>query len=74
MLTFLHELAEWLIAISSLGALIFSIVNKRAINEVHLTLNSRLSQLIKVTAASAHAEGRLEGVEAGRQEQSDAGN
>lgn len=40
-----------------------SLKNTSAISEVHLLMNSRLSELLAVTRASAHAAGRLEGVE-----------
>jgi hypothetical protein len=68
MYNFLHELSEWLIALSSIGGLVLAVINRRAITEVHLTMNSRLDQLLKSSSKSAHAEGRLEGFEAGRQE------
>jgi hypothetical protein len=36
--------------------------NKAAIQEVHLSVNSRLTELIRVTKAASHAEGKAEGV------------
>jgi hypothetical protein len=76
MYNFLHELSDWIIALSSLGALVLAVINQRGIadnrratTEIHLSMNSRLDQLVKMTSKSAHAEGRAEGFEAGRQEQ-----
>jgi hypothetical protein len=34
----------------------------KAIQEVHLSVNSRLTELIKAVKISSHAEGRLEGM------------
>jgi hypothetical protein len=42
-----------------------SFFNGRGIQEMHLSMNSRLSQLIEATRAQAHAEGRAEGVASG---------
>jgi hypothetical protein len=36
--------------------------NSTAIQEIHLTLNSRLSELLNITEKSAHAAGKLEGL------------
>lgn len=43
--------------IVAMAALIVSIKSKEAIREVHLSLNSRLDQLITATRQEAHAAG-----------------
>jgi hypothetical protein len=45
----------------ALAALIQARRTRAAVNEIHLTLNSRLSQLIEATSAAAHAEGVVAG-------------
>ncbi len=51
-------IAEGVVAIGSLLAGIVSLMNRNAIKEVHLTMNSRLDALIEATRAMAFAEGR----------------
>ncbi len=48
-------------AVAALGALIYSMINRRNIQEVHLSLNSRLDSLLAVTASSERAKGVLDG-------------
>ncbi len=43
------------------AALLASLRNKKAIQEIHLSVNSRLSQLIEAVGKAAHAEGMAEG-------------
>lgn len=57
---------------TSTGTLILGIVGPviaaflaAAIQGVHLSVNSRLTELIDVTAKASHAEGKLEGQSAG---------
>jgi hypothetical protein len=47
-----------LIAVGALGAAVFGWLAKRAIQEVHVSLNSRLTQLMEQTQKAARAEGR----------------
>lgn len=42
-------------------SLVLGIKNKKAIQEVHVSLNSRLTQLLQKTEESAHAAGKAEG-------------
>jgi len=35
--------------------------NKAAIQEVHVSINSRMDELLKLTATASHAEGVVEG-------------
>ena len=50
--------------IAALGSFWRGIVNARRINEVHVSINSRMDQLLEATGVAAHAEG----LEAGRKE------
>ena len=43
--------------LAAVGALIASLKNGQRIQEVHLSINSRMDQLVAVTKAAAHAEG-----------------
>lgn len=43
------------------GALIVAIKSKAAIREVHLSVNSRLTQLLEAVSKASHAEGVVEG-------------
>ena len=47
--------------IFSLLALLRALKNARAIEDVHVTVNSRLSELLERTAAASRAEGMAEG-------------
>ena len=49
--------------IAALGALITSLRNASKIQEVHLSVNSRLTELINATKIASHAEGLAEGRE-----------
>ena len=51
-------LLQAVIAVGALGAAIMGYMAKKAIQEVHLSLNSRLTELLDQTAASSRAEGR----------------
>jgi hypothetical protein len=52
--------------IGAIGALLASLRNRIAIQEVHLSINSRLTELIKSTSEAAHAAGRAEGLQMGQ--------
>lgn len=52
-----------LIAIAAFGSLIVSIYNTTQILEVHLVVNSRLTELLKLTGEAALAKGLKEGRE-----------
>ena len=45
---------------TAIVSLFMSFRNKSAIRDVHISLNSRLSELLKATANSAHAAGMTE--------------
>lgn len=66
------EVADIVIAVSAVGGLALSIFNYRKIEEVHILVNSRLSELLALTSASSHAAGKLEGqAEASQQQETD---
>lgn len=48
-------------AIPGVVAAILSFFAHKGINEVHLSVNSRLDELLAVTRKSSHAEGLAEG-------------
>ena len=54
-----------LAAVVAAGAAVIGAVrsffNARAIQEVHLSVNSRLDQLLNATSAKAHSDGVVEG-------------
>jgi hypothetical protein len=45
----------------ALGALVASIRNNTKIEELHISVNSRLTELLKQTGIAAHAEGLAQG-------------
>lgn len=47
----------------SIVTLIVSVQNRMEGQKLHISLNSRLSELIKASKESAHAAGRREGIE-----------
>ncbi len=51
-------IAESVISIGSLLAALVCLMNRKAIREVHLTMNSRLDQLLASVRTQAFAEGR----------------
>jgi hypothetical protein len=51
------ELAQLMTALSALGAMLMSYRNSRKIQEVHLSVNSRLSQLLEATGDAQRAIG-----------------
>lgn len=48
---------QGVILITAAIGLIVSLRNRKAIQEVHLSVNSRLDQLVKLTEVAAFAEG-----------------
>jgi len=47
-----------IVAVGAVGAALFGWMAKKAIQDVHVSLNSRLTQLLEMTAAASRAEGR----------------
>jgi len=69
------ELVKLIVAIAGLISAIgvpliaiLQVVNRNAIREVHLSLNSRLDQLVESKSSAARIEGHAEGVLAGKEE------
>ncbi len=61
------ELAQILTALAAIGAVWASVRNGKKIADVHLLINSRMTELLKVAADAARSEGR----EAGRKDEVD---
>jgi hypothetical protein len=58
---------HWVAAVGAAAAALLGWSNRNKIQEVHLTMNSRLDQLLKTTEEHAHDQGRQEGIEAEQQ-------
>lgn len=56
-----HDLAEIITALAALGALIQSWRNAGKISDVHVSINSRMDQLLKATGIASKAEGVAQG-------------
>lgn len=57
----MRNISAAIVALAAVGALMVSIYNATQINNVHILMNSRLSELLELTKEAANAEGRLEG-------------
>ena len=57
----MHELAELITAVAAIGAVAVSLWNTIKIRDVHVSLNSRLSQLLAATEHAAKANGVVQG-------------
>ena len=58
------DLPTFVQGLTTLGAIVAGVVslfNRKAIHEVHLTMNSRLTELIAASMAQARSEGHAEG-------------
>ncbi len=56
----LSEIASIITAVAALGACVLGWMNKGKIQEVHLSINSRMDQLLLEARAAAHAAGATE--------------
>jgi hypothetical protein len=52
-----------LTAIAAIGACLISWRNRSAIQDVHVSINSRMDELLRVTAQASRAEGVAEGAQ-----------
>jgi hypothetical protein len=55
--------------IAAVGAILAAYLARQAVSqgkELHVTMNSRLTELLKATASSSHAEGVIQGAREGR--------
>ncbi len=55
------DIALLLTALAALGALAVSIVNMFQINTVHVSINSRMTELLALTQKASRAEGLKQG-------------
>lgn len=55
--------APWLIGIAAIGALAVSIYNSTQITNIHVMMNSRLTELLEITSKASRAEGLKQGRE-----------
>jgi hypothetical protein len=62
-----------LTALISFGALVIAIVNRRNLNELHVSINSRLTELMDKSGALQRAEGHREGREEAARDKSRGG-
>jgi ACT domain-containing protein len=53
----ISDVIRLLTAIAAVGAAVMSIINSRRIKEVHVSINSRMDQLLRATGAASKAEG-----------------
>jgi hypothetical protein len=67
------EVAAVISAIAAIGAVVQGYVNGRRIREVHVSLNSRLTQLLEASTHAARAngiaQGRAESIQKSSEEQ-----
>jgi len=54
------EIAQLITAIAALGAVLMSVRNGHKIQEVHLSINSRMDELLKAASEAARAAGATE--------------
>ncbi len=51
------DIAKWVTALAAAGALAVSIWTAFAVNVVHVSINSRMTELLELTKSSSRAEG-----------------
>ncbi len=54
------EIAQLVTAGAAFGAFLLSMRNGKKIQEVHLSINSRMTQLLEETRSAAHAAGAIQ--------------
>ena len=54
---FIDELIRLISAVAATGAVIMGFVNRRKINEIHISINSRMDELIHQTGLASEAKG-----------------
>lgn len=57
----LRQITDFVAAFAALGAAVIGFLNMRKIQDVHVSINSRMDQLLKERSVSAHAEGIEQG-------------
>lgn len=58
-----RTITQWLVALAAVGAMVVSIYTAMQVNIVHVSINSRMSELLELTKKSSRAEGVKEGRE-----------
>ncbi len=69
-----HDVALIVVGLTSLIAAVLSFINGRKIQEVHVALNSRLTELLTSSSDLARAQGMASGRSEGRRDTADARN
>jgi hypothetical protein len=57
MMEYLPEIERIASVVSALGAVIIGVLNARKIKEVHISINSRMEQLLKAQSEASEAKG-----------------
>ena len=57
----MHDIVEGVTALAAVGAVLVSFFNSRKIQQIHILFNSRMDQLLTLTATSARANGVVQG-------------
>lgn len=60
-MTFDHLLAL-IAALAAAGAVVLGGINKAKLNELHISVNSRLTELLEQKGKASHAEGVVQGI------------
>ena len=63
----MSDIANLVVAIatlvSAIGAVALGIINRKKISDVHISIDGRMDELLRLNKASSHAEGVIEGRE-----------
>jgi ACT domain-containing protein len=54
---YIDDIIRVLTGLASLGAVIMGIINSRKIREVHISINSRMDQMLQMRGEASKAEG-----------------
>lgn len=63
------KFTQLIVALCAVGALAVSIYNGHQINVIHVSINSRMTELLELTQKASKSEGNLEGRTELREEQ-----
>lgn len=64
----LNGIASLISALAAIGAVLMSFRNSLKIKEIHISVNSRMDQILAMQAVASKAEGNAEGLAQGRSE------
>ena len=62
-----ESLSQGVTAVAAFGAFLYGVLNRNKIQKFQITVDGKMDQLLESTRASAHADGRREGVESEQQ-------